>query len=198
MNILVTGFNAFLRNTENPTEEVLKLLPKSIYGNKITKVLLPVVFDDCFDILLPIIEETNPDIIINLGLAGNRKAINLERVAINIKDYPYPDNNGVAPQDEFIIESGENAYLSTLPLRKIMKHIQLKNIPVEISNTAGTYVCNNLMYHVLHHISVNNLDIKAGFIHVPYMREQLENIEVFSLPIDVILEGVIDSIKACL
>jgi len=198
MNILITGFVAFLKNTENPTEEVLKLLPKSIYGNKITTVLLPVVYDKCFEKLLPFIKETNPDIIINLGLAGSRKGISLERVAINIKDYSLPDNNGVIKDSEAIVDGGKNAYFSTLPLKKIMTKIQSKNIAVEISNTAGTYVCNNLMYHVLHYIETNKLDIKAGFIHVPYMSEQLLNKSENSLPLDIILEGIIDSIKACL
>jgi len=198
MKILITGFVAFLENTENPTQEILKLLPKSIYGNKLIKVELPVVYDECFDVLLPEILENTPDIIINLGLAGGRKAISLERVAININDSISTDNKGNCPTDEVIEKMGKNAYFSTLPLRKLMKNIQAKNIPVEVSNSAGTYVCNNLMYHVLHYIVQNNLDIKAGFIHVPYMSEQLDDNTFNSLPLDVILEGVIDAIKACL
>jgi len=198
MKILVTGFEAFLENEENPTEEIIKLLPNSIYGNEIVKVLLPVVYDECFEILLPIINNIKPDVIINLGLAGRRKAINLERVAININDSRQKDNKGNIPLDEVIVESGENAYFSTLPIKQMMKNIQIKNIPVEISNSAGTYICNNLMYHVLHYICNNNLSIKAGFIHVPFMSEQLDNPKVSSLPLDIILEGVIDAIKTCL
>jgi pyroglutamyl-peptidase len=198
MKILITGFVAFLENTENPTQEILKLLPKSIYGNELIKVELPVVYEECFEVLLPIIEEVTPDVIINLGLAGGRKAISLERVAININDSISSDNNGYSPTDEVIEETGENAYFSTLPLRKMMKNIQTRNIPVELSNSAGTYVCNNLMYLVLHYIDKNNLDIKAGFIHVPFMSEQLNDNTVNSLPLDIILEGVIDAIKACL
>ena len=198
MNLLITGFEAFLENEENPTEEILKLLPNSIYGNSITKVLLPVVYDECFEILLPIIDDVKPDVIINLGLAGGRKAISLERVAININDSKQKDNKGNIPQDEVIIESGESAYFSTLPIKQMMKNIQIKNIPVEISNSAGTYVCNNLMYHVLHYICDSNMSIKAGFIHVPFMSEQLDNPKETSLPFDIILEGVIDAIKTCL
>ncbi len=198
MNILISGFGSFHDHEENPTEEILKLLPKSIYGNKLYKILLPVVFDECFNILLPVIKDCMPDIIINLGLAGGRNAINLERVAINVSDSTYSDNSGNSPTNEVIIESGNNAYFSTLPLRKIVESIERKNNPVAISNTAGTYVCNNLMYHVLHYIHTNNLDIKAGFIHVPYMTKQLKNKDENSLPLDVLLEGVIDAIKACL
>ena len=86
LNILITGFSAFLEYVENPTEEIIKLLPKSIYGHNLIKVDLPVVFDECFDELLPYIKEYKPEYIINLGLAPGRKAISIERVAINISD----------------------------------------------------------------------------------------------------------------
>lgn len=198
MKILITGFEAFKDYGENPTEEIIKLLPKSIYGNELIKITLPVVFDECFAILLPIIEETKPDYIINLGLAGGRKAINLERVAININDSIHSDNIGNSPTDETIIKAGGNAYFSSLPLREIIEKLKVKNIPVVISDSAGTYVCNNLMYHVLHYIEVNNLHTKAGFIHVPFMSEQLKNEDIFSLPLDILLEGIIDIVKACL
>lgn len=198
MNILITGFEAFLENEANPTQEIIRLLPKSIYGNPITGVELPVIYDECFDKLLPIIKEKKPDYIINLGLAAGRKSISLERVAINISDSKHKDNNGNILQDKVIIDNGKNAYFSTLPLRKMVDNISVKKIPVEISNSAGTYVCNNIMYHVLHYIEINNLPIKAGFIHVPFMSEQISDSQVNSLPLDVILEGIIDAIKACL
>ena len=97
-----------------------------------------------------------------------------------------------------IIEDGCAAYFSTLPIRQMMKDIAVKKIPVEISNSAGTYVCNNLMYHVLNYIDVNKLNIKAGFIHVPYMTEQITNNKLNSLPLDILLEGIIDALKTCL
>ena len=198
MNLLITGFEAFLENAENPSEEIIKLLPNSIYGNEITKVILPVIYDECFDILLPIIKETKPDVIINLGLAGGRKGISLERIAVNINDSILEDNKGNAPLDERIIIEGKNAYFSTLPIKQILRNIQIKKIPVKVSNSAGTYVCNNLMYHVLHYISKNDLSIRAGFVHVPYTGEQLDDSEGTILPLDVLLEGVIDIIKTCL
>jgi len=198
LKILITGFGTFLDNEENPTNEVIKLLPSSIYGNEIIKVELPVVFDECFDMLLPIIKSENPDVIINLGLAGGRKSISIERVAINISDSKFKDNKGNAPQDEIIKLEGRNAYFSTLPIRDIVEKIKDKNTPVSISNSAGTYVCNNLMYHVLHYVEANGLSIRAGFIHVPYMSEQDIKKDAFSLKLDVILEAIIDAIKACL
>ena len=198
MKIMVTGFGRFLDNKTNPTKEVLKILPKSIYGNKIQCVELPVIFDECFDYLRPIIDEFEPDAIIMLGLAGGRTAITPERVAINIKDSCKPDNIACQPTDEVIVNGGKNAYFSTLPLRKIEDRLIEKHLPVKISNSAGLYVCNNIMYHVLHYIDQNDLNIKAGFVHVPYMDEDKPNDDVFSLPLDIIVEAVIDIIKTVL
>lgn len=198
MKIMVTGFGRFLDNEINPTKEVLKILPKSIYGNTIKCVELPVIFDECFDYLRPIIEEFKPDAIIMLGLAGGRKAITPERLAINIKDATQPDNIGYKPIDENIIVGGKTAYFSTLPIRKIEEKLTQKHIPVAISNSAGLYVCNNIMYHVLHYIDQNELNTKAGFVHVPFMDEDKPNNDVFSLPLNVIVEAVIDIIKTLL
>ena len=198
MNIIVTGFEPFLDNDINPTLEVLELLPISIKGNPIITVKLPVEYDQCFDVLKPYIDKYKPGIIINLGLAPRRKNICLERVALNISNSNFGDNLGVIKIDESIIENGKNAYFSKLPLRKIYNIMNKKGIPVEISNTAGLYICNNIMYHVLHYIDINNLDIKAGFIHVPFMDTQVSDELENSLPLVTILEGVIDAIKGTL
>jgi len=195
LNIIVTGFEPFLDNDVNPTLEVLKLLPKSIKGHNLITIKLPVLYDQCFEVLKPYIDKYKPGVIINLGLAPRRKNICLERVALNISNSTYGDNNGVIKIDEMIMENGENAYFSKLPLRKLFNTINKKGIPVEISNTAGLYICNNLMYHVLHYINFNKLDIKAGFIHVPFMDKQVKSKLDNSLPLNIILEGIIDSIK---
>ncbi len=196
MKILVTGFGSFLDNVENPSVEILKLLPKSIYGNEIITVELPVVYDQCFAVLRPYIDKYQPKIIINLGLANGRSKISLEQVALNIKSAKNKDNAGIIYQDAPIIKGGENACFSSLPLRKIVDKLSLKKIPVEISYTAGTYVCNNIMYHVLHYIKENNLAIKAGFVHLPLMSEQESSLNNATLDLVVMLEGVIDIIKA--
>ena len=198
MNIIVTGFEPFLNNEINPSLEVLGLLPKSIKGNDIITVSLPVEYDKCFDVLKPYIDKFKPGVIVNLGLAQGRKNISLERVALNVSDSIHADNLGVLKLDESIIDNSENAYFSKLPLRKIYKILSKKGIPVEISNTAGLYICNNIMYHVLHYIEVNKLDTKAGFVHVPLMDRQVKDDSVNSLKLVTILEGVIDVIKATL
>lgn len=198
MTIIVTGFEPFLNNEVNPTLEVLGLLPKSIRGNDIITVRLPVEYDQCFNVLKPYIEKYKPGIIINLGLAPTRKNICIERVALNISSSKYEDNSKVIKTEESIIKNGKNAYFSTLPMTKIYDILKKKGIPVEISNTAGLYICNNIMYHVLHYIEVNNLDTKAGFIHVPFMTKQVKDDSINSLPLVTILEGVIDVIKTTL
>ncbi len=198
MKVIVTGFGRFLNNENNPTKEILRLLPKSIYGNEIIPIELPVIFDECFHYLRPFIKDIEPDAIIMLGLAGGRTGINPERIAINMMDASGPDNIGNKPKDQVIVKGGKNAYFSTLPLREIETKLKQKGIPITISNSAGLYVCNNIMYHVLNYIDQKGLNIKAGFIHVPYMDENKPNDKVFSMPLDVIHEAIIDSIKTVL
>lgn len=197
MNIVVTGFEPFLDHGSNPTLEVVQLLPKSIKGHPIIPVELPVLYKGAFDKLLSVLEEYKPQVIIALGLAGGRKEISLERLAVNINDANVGDNNQVIKTDEPIIKGGKNAYFSSLPLRKIEKNITEKNISVSISNSAGLYVCNDLMYRILHYVEENNLQAQAGFIHVPFMDEQ-DHKDMFSMPISTILEAVIDAIKVCI
>ncbi len=198
MRVIVTGFGRFLDNNVNPTKEVLKSLPKEIDSHQIHPIELPVIFDECFDYLRPFIEDIQPDVIIELGLAVGRKGITPERVALNMKDSKGPDNIGYTPKDVPIKVNGKNAYFSTLPLREIEAVLTKKNIPVSISNTAGLYVCNNIMYHVAHYIDHNNLSIKSGFVHVPISDELNTNDEIFSLPQNTIYEAVIDIIKTVL
>lgn len=194
MNIVVTGFEAFHTNGENPTEEVVKLLPRSIRGHKLYPLLLPVLYKESFDKFIELIKDIDVDVIIHLGLAGGREGITPERIAVNLNDASIKDNNGVILRDKKIIEDGENAYFSTLPIKQIVSKLKEKHIDAYISNSAGLYVCNDLMYRTLHYINKNNLNIKAGFIHVPFMDEQ-DSKGKYSMPLPSILEGVIDAIK---
>lgn len=198
MKIVVTGFEPFHTNSENPSIEVVRLLPRTLKGHTVVPIELPVLYDKCFEIVKELIDQEEPDIIIHLGLAQGRKFITPERIAINVDDTSIADNDGVIRQGKRIQENGKNAYFSTLPLEKIVKKIETKNIPVKISNHAGAYICNHLMYQTLHYIESKALNIKAGFIHLPLMDEQNEGKTHFSLPLHTILEAVIDTIKACI
>lgn len=197
MNIVVTGFEPFNNDEENPTQEVIRLLPKSIKGHMITGLELPVVYKESFSILEKSLLDLKPEIVICLGLASGRKGITPERIAVNMNNASITDNNGLLLQDQTIIDSGENAYFSQLPLNNMITVLKEKHIDCSISNSAGLYVCNDIMYRLLHYTNKNKLDIKAGFIHVPLMDEQ-EHGDKYSMPLDRILEGVIDCIKTCL
>ena len=197
MNILVTGFEPFQNNQENPTQEIVRLLPKGIKGHKIIPIELPVLYNESFSRLKTEIEIHKPDVVICLGLAAGRKGITPERVAINVNDSTHPDNSGTVYIDEIIIEEGNNAYFSTLPIREMITIMNEKKIDCSISNSAGLYVCNDIMYRLLHYIDENKLNIMAGFIHVPLMSEQ-EHKNLYHMPLPQILEGIIDSIKTCL
>ena len=173
MKILITGFEPFNKEKINPSWEAVKSLPDSIDGNEIIKLNLPTVFKKSSEILLKNISSINPNIVICVGQAGGRYEISLERVAINIDDARIKDNEGNQPIDEVIFNDGENAYFSTLPIKKIKDELNKIPIPAAISNTAGTFVCNHIMYSLLYYVNKNNLNIKGGFIHVPYIVEQI-------------------------
>jgi pyroglutamyl-peptidase len=198
MKIMITGFGRFGNHKNNPTKEILRILPKSIYGHELIKVELPVIFDECYDYLKQFIDIHQPDAIIMLGLAGGSKTIRLERIAVNLKDAKIADNIGSKPLDEPIIKNGKNAYFSTLPLREMEAILIDKEIPVSISNSAGLFVCNNIFYHVMHRVDQEDKIRYAGFIHLPYMDEDKTDQDAFSMPLYTLNEAVIDCIKMVL
>lgn len=166
--LLITGFGPFHTHATNPTGEIVELLDENHIGDwKISGRILPVVFDEVFPTLSKMIEEVQPDGIIMTGLAWSRDVISLERVAINVLDSIRKDNKGQEVHDQKILESGENAFFTTLPIREMKQTLDQLNIPSEISNTAGTYVCNQIMYLCLNHLKLSNEMIPAGFIHLP-------------------------------
>ena len=167
MKILITGFEPFGDNEKNISQEVLQHLDNSINGVAIVKKVLPVVFNECIEVATSLIKSEKPDAVICLGQRASYDGIAIERIAINLMDSVNPDNKGFTPKDEIIENQGEIAYFSTLPIKQIFARIKNLGIVSKISNTAGLYVCNNLMYGVLHYISANNLPIISGFIHLP-------------------------------
>jgi len=194
MKILVTGFEPFLSLTRNPSKEVLPMLEKEVKRGSLKTMVLPVVFDQVFDPVKEAIEDFKPDVILHLGVAESRDKISLERVAINIKDARGVDNLGNQPVDEPILKRRASAYFSTLPLRKLEAILKDANIPVEISNSAGTYVCNNIMYHTLSYLEEEKLDVMAGFIHLPMMKDQDKGTNK-SMELSMIKEGIMRMIE---
>ena len=172
--ILLTGFDPFGEEDMNPATEVLKSFKqKNIKNYEIETIEIPTIYKKSFEKIKKEINKIQPDVVISLGQAGGRTDISIERVAINLDDYKIEDNEGNKPVDEIISSDGKNAYFSTLPIKKMVENIKKEKIPAEISNSAGTFVCNHVMYCVLDYVNTNDLDIKAGFIHIPFLPSQV-------------------------
>ena len=171
--VLVTGFTPFAGETINPSYEAVEQLPDEILTYKIIKKEIETSFDTSIEQLESFLNDVKPSIVILVGQAGGAKNIRIERVAINIDDAQIKDNSGKQPENKPIKIDGENAYFSTLPIKKIVDELMDDGIPAVVSNSAGTYVCNHLMYHLLYTLKKKNLDIPAGFIHVPYVFSQI-------------------------
>ncbi len=180
MKILVTGFEPFNGATINPSEQIVKHLTAP-NGITLNKEILPVEFKKTTIRIQELLKEHRPDVVISIGQAGGRTEISIERVAINIDNVrsstgksELPDNAGDTPVDMPIKPDGENAYFSSLPVWELVKAVQEKGIPAAVSYSAGTYVCNHVMYSFLYESAKNYPDMRAGFIHVPFLPEQLE------------------------
>lgn len=173
MKVLITGFDPFGGEPINPALEAVKKLPEIISGAEIIKLEIPTVFRKSLEKIEEAIIKENPDIIISVGQAGGRFGITPERVAINIDDARIKDNEGNQPLDIRIFEDGENAYFSNLPVKAMVKEVTDGGLPASLSNTAGTFVCNHVMYGVLYLINKKYPNKKGGFIHVPYVSSQV-------------------------
>ena len=177
MKVLITGFAPFNNEKINPSYEAVKLISDMIDDIIVEKLEVPVSFNNAFKTVLNKIKDTDYDAVILVGQAGGRSMISLEKVAINYRYAAIPDNDGASFNHESIIEDGMNAYFTTLPIVKMVDKLKENDIKASISFTAGTYVCNDLMYQVIKYFEDNNKNTKAGFIHVPFVKEQVENKE---------------------
>ncbi|WP_232725494.1 pyroglutamyl-peptidase I [Bacillus sp. FJAT-44742] len=177
IKVLCSGFEPFGGLEVNPTVQLVKELEEEQPWAHIElkSIELPVVYETCAQSLLEAIEKEKPDIIISCGLAYGRSAISLERIGINIQDTKGEgekgDNTGEKPVDKPIHMNGPDGLFSTLPLRKMLEALQQNGIPAEISNTAGTYICNTTLYQVLYFLREKEITAKAGFIHFPAIPE---------------------------
>lgn len=196
MKIIVTGFEPFGGEKVNPSLEVVKKIKDNIAGADVVKVKVPVVFDKAIKVVENAIEKEKPDFVLSIGQAGGRNSITVERIAININDARMNDNEGNCPVDVPIDEKGDAAYFATIPVKEIVKAIRNIKILAAVSNSAGTFVCNNLMYGVLNYISKNKLNIKSGFIHVPYLLEQVTDKNAPSMSFDIMVRAAQAAIEA--
>ena len=173
--VLVTAFEPFGGETVNPSQLAAQRLAEGppIDGVELRTAFLPVVFGDAIDALTAAIAEHDPEVVVCVGEAGGRFAVTPERVAVNVNDAPFPDNAGRKPVDEPIVEGGPVAYLTGLPIAEIVEALHRAGIPAAKSSTAENYVCNNVFYGLMHHIATDRPQVVGGFVHVPYVHEQV-------------------------
>ena len=166
--IVVTGFEPFGGHPSNPSEEIAKAVDgRTIGGQAVRAAILPVHHVEAGRAAARLLSEHDPLAVLHLGLAAGRARLALERVAVNVMDYECADNAGYQARGEPCVTGGPAAYLSTLPLPAILEAIGREGIPAYLSNTAGTYLCNQTLYATLHAIVTEGRRTLAGFMHVP-------------------------------
>lgn len=197
--VLITGFEPFGGETTNASWEAVSLLPASIAGHEVRRLLLPVEFGRSADLLLAEMGRLQPAAVIAVGEAGGRAHVTVERVAVNIMRGRIPDNAGYQASGEAVVEGGPAAYLATLPVDACVAAARSQGVPTDPSETAGLYVCNQLMYRMLHAISQASLDIQAGFVHVPHTaRQVLDRAGIPFIPADYSARALVGIVEATL
>lgn len=196
MKLLLTAFEPFGGESVNAAQQAVMLLPDRIGGIELVRVTVPTVFYRSVDTVMEAARRERPDCILCVGQAGGRAAITPERVAINVNDARIPDNAGEQPVDQPVYPDGENALFSTLPVKKQVKAILEAGLPAQLSNSAGTFVCNHLMYGVLYHCAREMPHVRAGFIHVPFTPAQVADRPTFCLSAADIARGLCAAIEA--
>lgn len=171
--LLITGFDPFGGETINPSWEAVKELPESIGDYRLTKMEIPTVFGTAAQKVIAAAEELQPDVILCVGQAGGRRAVTPEVVAINLQEAGIKDNAGNQPVNTPVVTQGPAAYFSTAPVREMVKAIASEGIPASLSYSAGAFVCNDVLYRLLHHF--NGSATRAGFIHVPFLPQQAKD-----------------------
>lgn len=193
MKLLLTGFEPFGGSQINPSEQVVQTLAeKEFEGVEIITVILPVERFAGPDTLLRTFISAQPDVVLSLGEAGHNPAIRVERIAINLLDFLISDNGGHLVTDKPIIKDGADAFFATLPTRDLVQALQDNNVPAHLSNSAGTYLCNAVMYEMLHYLHKHKLAVAAGFIHLPQLPEQVAHTFPSrpSMSLDTMIKGI--------
>lgn len=191
--LLITGFDPFGGETVNPAWEAVSRLPETIGECQLHKMQIPTVFGEAAKRVLAEIDALRPDAVICVGQAGGRKAVTPELVAINLRYASIDDNAGNRPQDEPVVPKGPAAYFSTLPVRRMAQAVKDAGIEGAVSYTAGSFVCNDVLYSVLHHLRAS--DTRACFIHVPFLPEQAKE-GVPSMELETIVRALEAAIGA--
>ncbi len=170
--ILITGFEPFDGDRLNPSWEVARALDgRRVAGHRLVALRLPCTFADAMPALNAAIDSLRPCLVLGLGLAASRAAVSIERLAVNLIDARIPDNAGVQPIDEPVVAEGPAAYFTSLPVKALHAALHEAGLPVEVSHSAGTFVCNQVFYTLMHRLRAWP-GLSGGFIHLPPLPEQ--------------------------
>jgi pyroglutamyl-peptidase len=188
--LLITGFDPFGGDSINPSWEAVKKLPDRIGNWKLCKLEIPTVFSLAAETVLRKAQEVAPAAILCLGVAAGRSAVTPERIGINVRSARIPDNRGNQPKEEPVIPGGGDGLFSTMHVSAMAAAIEAMGLPGAVSNTAGTFVCNDTLYTLLHHYQ--GTGVKVGFLHVPQLPEQGEP----SLPLEDTVRAITAAIQS--
>ena len=198
MKLLLTAFEPFGGEPINPALEAVRRVPDTVGGVQVVRLEVPTVFRVSIDTVASAIAREQPDAVLCVGQAGGRFGITPERVAINLDDAAIPDNAGGQPVDAPIFADGAPAYFSTLPIKAMVQAIHAAGLPASVSNTAGTFVCNHLMYGVLYTLEKHYPGVRGGFVHVPFAPGQAacRTTPTPSMSLDDMARGLAAAIRA--
>ena len=191
--LLITGFDPFGGESINPSWEAVKRLPETVGSWLLTRLEIPTMFDKAYETVLTAAKQLQPDAIICVGQAGGRSAITPEVVGINLREASIADNAGTLATGQSIREDGPAAYFATVPVRSMVENIRNVQLPANLSYSAGAFVCNDVLYSLLHHFGGSG--VQVGFIHVPFLPEQAKE-GVPSLTLEQIVAGLTAAIEA--
>lgn len=189
--LLITGFDPFGGAAVNPSWLAVERLPEQVGDYTLCKMGIPTVFGAAAEAVLGKAEEFCPDVILCVGQAGGRDAVTPERIAVNIRDARICDNAGNQPRGEFVVPEGPAAYFATVPVEAMAQAIRDAGIRATVSNSAGAFVCNDVLYSLLHHYA--GTPVRVGFIHVPCLPEQ----GTPNMPLPQITAALEAAIRAC-
>jgi pyroglutamyl-peptidase len=191
MKVLISAFEPFGGEAINPSSLILEQLSNHIGAFEIVKILLPVTFNESSEKLSQAIQAHQPDFVLSLGQAGGRSGISIEKIGINLNEAPIPDNAGQQPRNESIAPSHPDGYFSTLPIDQMLKSCKEAFVPCYLSYSAGTYVCNHVLFSSLAFINEHQLNCKAGFVHIPFLPEQvIDKPNQPSMSLDLMIHGI--------
>lgn len=197
MKLLLTGFEPFGESSVNPSEQVARAMAgETLPGVELQPLILPVDRFAGPATLIQAVQAGQPEAVICLGEAARRLALSLERIAINLLDYRIADNAGHLVTDEVIVPGGPAAYFTTLPVRAMRDAVLAVGVPAELSLSAGSFLCNQVLYELLHYLSRHSLNIPAGFIHLPLLPEQAA--QRHPLPPSMSLETMLKGMRAAI